>query len=394
MGINDISLTTGMRSNLISLQKTSSLLNRTQERLATGKKVNTALDNPTSFFAAQTLNMRASNLTGLKDSMSNAVSTIQAANDGITGITRLIDAAKGLAQSALATSDTTAINSYAAQFDTILGQITQMGGDSGYSGTNFLASQNLTVIFDSTSGNSLQINGFNGSSTGLGLHAANTASSTQTVTSTVTTLQTATVSSYDSIYHIVKLGSGTVSAALGNLMNANPFNYRIVDSVTGAIATGDSVDAMGYQPPSIGGDYWALVVSGTFHIGDAVTIQYDASGFNHTTGAPNSLTVTTPGSNSWLASGGIQASINELNSAVTTLQNYSAGLSSNLSIVTTREDFTTSMVNDLQVGVDELTLADMNQEGASMLMLQTRESLGTTSLSLSSQAAQTVLDLF
>ncbi len=394
MGINDISLTTGMRSNLISLQKTSSLLNRTQERLATGKKVNTALDNPTSFFAAQTLNMRASNLTGLKDSMSNAVSTIQAANDGISGITRLIDAAKGLAQSALATSDTTAINSYAAQFDTILGQITQMSRDSGYSGTDFLASQNLTVIFDSTSGNSLQINGFDGSSTGLGLHAANTASSTQIVTSTVTTLQTATVSSYDSTYHIVKLGAGTVTAALGNLMNANPFNYRIVDSVTGAIATGDSVDASGYQPPSIGGDYWALVVSGTFNIGDAVSIQYDASGFNHTTGAPNSITVTTPGSNSWLASGGIQASINELNSAVTTLQNYSASLSSNLSIVTTREDFTTSMVNSLQVGVDELTLADMNQEGANMLMLQTRESLGTTSLSLSSQAAQTVLDLF
>jgi flagellin len=69
MAINDISLTAGMRSNLLSLQNTVTLLNRTQSRLSTGKKVNSALDNPVSFFAAQALNSRASTIDGLKDAM-------------------------------------------------------------------------------------------------------------------------------------------------------------------------------------------------------------------------------------------------------------------------------------------------------------------------------------
>lgn len=107
-----------------------------------------------------------------------------------------------------------------------------------------------------------------------------------------------------------------------------------------------------------------------------------------------STTTTMPGGNSWLTPGGIQTSVTQLNNALTALQSYSAGLSSNLSVVNTREDFTTSIVNTLQTGSDSLSLADMNQEGANMLMLQTRESLGITALSLSSQAAQSVLKLF
>jgi len=72
----------------------------------------------------------------------------------------------------------------------------------------------------------------------------------------------------------------------------------------------------------------------------------------------------------------------------------SSKLSSNLSIITTRQDFSTNMVNTLTEGSDALTLADTNEEGANMLMLQTRQSLATTALSLSAQAAQSVLKLF
>ncbi len=80
MAINDVSLTAGMRSNLVALQGTVDLLNRTQERLSTGKKVNTALDNPLNFFTAKALNSRAADLAGYKDGMSEAVQTIKAAN--------------------------------------------------------------------------------------------------------------------------------------------------------------------------------------------------------------------------------------------------------------------------------------------------------------------------
>ncbi len=76
------------------------------------------------------------------------------------------------------------------------------------------------------------------------------------------------------------------------------------------------------------------------------------------------------------------------------LRTQSSKLSSNLSVVTTRQDFTSNMINTLQTGADNLTLADMNEEGANMLMLQTQQNLGVTSLSMASQAAQAVMRLF
>src|SRR3990172_283240 len=101
MAISDITLTAGLRANLVNLQGTVDLLNRTQNRLSTGKKVNTALDNPVNFFAAQALNSRADTISSLKDAMGQAVQTIQAADAGVKAITSLIDQAKAMAQSAL-----------------------------------------------------------------------------------------------------------------------------------------------------------------------------------------------------------------------------------------------------------------------------------------------------
>jgi len=100
MAINDVSLTAGMRANLLALQDTVNLLNRTQSRLSTGKKVNTAIDNPVSFFASQALTSRASVIDSLKDAMGQAVQTITAADKGIKAITSMIEQAKGIAQSA------------------------------------------------------------------------------------------------------------------------------------------------------------------------------------------------------------------------------------------------------------------------------------------------------
>ena len=276
MAISDISLTAGMRTNLLNLQDTSNLLNRTQQRLSSGKAVNSALDNPTNYFAAQNATQRASDLSGRKDGMSEAVQTVGAANAGITAITGLIQAAKGIAQSALSTSDTTVQSKLAAQYDTIRTQIDQMSSDSGYQGLNLLANSNgatttLTVNFNENASSSLAVVGFQGNSSGL--------------------------------------------------------------SLTGA-----------------GGN--------------------------------------------WQATSSITADSAKMDSAITSLRTSTQTLAANLNIITTRQTFTDSMINTLQTGSDNLTLADMNQEGANMLMLQTRQSLGTTSLSMSSQAAQSVLKLF
>lgn len=270
MALNDISLTSGMRSNLVALQSTVQLLNRTQERLSTGKKVNSALDNPTNYFAAQAHLQRASDLAARKDGMAEGIQVVKAADAGIKGITTLIESAKGLATAAR-TAGTTEAATLATQFNTILDQIDNLAEDSGYKGVNLLGDADLTIEFNEDGSNELVINGFSASSTGL-----------------------------------------TIADAAG----------------------------------------------------------------------------------AWATSANIDAAVADLDDALDTLRANSSTLSSNLSIVQARQEFTTQMVNTLTTGADNLTLADMNEEGANMLMLQTRQALSTTALSLSAQAAQSVLRLF
>jgi flagellin len=156
----DIVLSAGVRANLLQLQKTSDLITLTQTRLATGKRVNSALDNPINFFTAQGLSNRASDLGNLLDSMSNAISTIQAADNGITSITKLVQSAQALVSQALQTSDTTVRADLATQFGTLRTQIDQLAGDSGFNGINLLDSDNsddLTVTLNEDGSSSVTI---------------------------------------------------------------------------------------------------------------------------------------------------------------------------------------------------------------------------------------------
>jgi len=270
MAINDVSLTTGMRSNLLSLQETVDLLNRTQNRLSSGKKVNSAIDNPVSFFASQALTARASTIDSLKDAMGQAIQTIQAADKGIKAISALIEQAKGIAQSAQS-AEVDEMAGLATQYNTVLDQLDALAEDAGYKGKNLLSGDTLTVQFEGTT---LAVVGFDATSTTAGLAITDAA-----WTSTTTT-------------------------------------------------------------------------------------------------------------------GQIDANITDLDDALSEIRAESAELSGNLSIITVRNEFSTNMINTLTEGSDKLTLADANEEGANMLMLQTRQTLSTTALSLSAQAAQSVLRLF
>jgi len=275
MALNTISLTAGMRANLFSLQKTSKDMETTQNRLSTGLKVNTALDDPLNYFAAQEHRTRAGDLASRKDGMSEAIQTIKAANNGVETISNLIAQARSLASSALSASSTDA-GIFETQFNEIMDQIDTVAADSGYKGVNLLQGAVMTVQFaPSTDASNLGVVGF-----------------------------------------------------------------------------GDATDE--------------------FQVTSGIT----ASG--------------------WAASGAtaIQSVIDGLETATDSLRVQAKTLSSNLSIITAREDFTSKMINTLEDGAAKLTEADMNEEGANMLMLQTRQALGTTSLSLASQAAQSVLRLF
>lgn len=156
--MSSISLTSNVRSALSALQDTATLQATTNNHLATGKKVSSALDNPVNFFTAQGLNSRSSQLTSLLDGMSNGIQTIQAANKGITSITSVIQQLQSLVKTARQDSTGAAgtlsdVRKNAAnQYNDLLKQVDTIAKDSGYNGTNLLGADTLKVVFNEKTG--------------------------------------------------------------------------------------------------------------------------------------------------------------------------------------------------------------------------------------------------
>lgn len=299
---SDITLTSGMSQNLYSLQSTQKLMEQTEYRLATGKKINSALDDPINFFAAQDHTQQASDLQVRKDSMSEAIQTIEAADNAIEAISDLIDSAKSLAQSALSGESNDEVQELVDQFNELLTQITDLASDATYAGVNLLGgdTESLEVFFDEDGESGITITGFDASATGLGL--------------------------------------------------------TVVD---------DNLDANGG--------------SGTN---------------NNQWGDYDTTTYSDPDDTFALNKTNINASLDELDDAATTLRTKSKALSNQLSIVTAREDFTAQMINTLEDGAATLVNADTNEESANLLVLETQQSLAINSLSIASSAQQAVLQLF
>jgi flagellin len=264
MAINDITLGGGMRGNLVNLQLISALQSRTTERLATGKRVNTAVDDPAAYFAAAAHRSRAGDLAARKDSMGEALQAVKAASQGIDAIVKLVEQAKGLTAAARSASTADAAT-LATQFTELMVQVDELAGDAGYKGTNFLADSDLVVDFNEDASSSLTITGFS---------------------------------------------------------------------------------------------------------------------------------ATSAGSSSWATATDVDAAVTDLDAALNTLRTNGKTLASSSGVVTTRQEFTTNLINTLTTGADALTAADTNEEGANMLALQTRQQLGVVALQLSNQAQQSILRLF
>ena len=297
-----IALTSGMRQNLTSLQNVNSMMETTQKRLSTGKKVNSALDDPVNFFKAKDHSNRASDLAAKKDGMGEAIKIIEAGNSGIENMENLLNQMKSLA-SAAKTSDN--VSDLEDQYNTVLAQVANLARDANYGG------QNLTQRDDASTANSLVVE--------LNEYAAS-------------------------------------NSEQGSSLTVDGFSVQRADASTAASLQlfGSANDGSGAATASI-----AYATSGAF---------------------ANTSTV--------------DSAIESIDTFISNLRTESQKLSSSLSTIEIRSDFTNEMMNTLNTGADNLTLADMNEEGANMLMLQTRQNLGTTSLSLASQAAQAVLQLF
>ena len=381
--MSGIVLSASVRQNLLSLQSTADMLGTVQNRLATGRKVNSALDNPKSFFTASALSNRASDLGNLLDDMGQSIQVLKAADQGITSISKLIDSAKGKANQALSTASTDATTraKYAAEYGEILKQLEAVAKDSGYNGKNLLAGtgNDLSVIFNEDSTNKLKITAVDYTdATAIGLDS--TIYSGSGTTFGANTAETTDAGSADGDYleFAVTTSSGSTTYKV-NLTDADTIK-DVVDKVNNA--TNGAVQAS-YDETSGQISYASA---------NNFTVAHNDSSDSAVGGS--SLTATAASASvSFATDAQINAVLKALSAAQNELRAQSSTFGTNLSTVQIRQDWTKNIINTLSTGADKLTLADTNEEGANLLALQTQQSLSSKALSLSAQAGQQVLQL-
>jgi flagellin-like hook-associated protein FlgL len=382
--VADIILSGSIRENLLALQRTTDLMSRTQTRLATGKKVNTALDNPNAFFTAQGLSNRANDLANLLDGIGQAVQTIKSANEGVTAIVTLVEAAKAKANQAQQTTNTFTRAKYVQEYNELLDQIQKLAEDSGYNGKNLLGGtgNELTVYLNEDSSNFLTIDsiGYTDLST-LGLTPL-----TEAVTGTQT----------------IALTDGTNPLTLSSLMIDDAAQFDAAgNTLTIEDAAGNVIGTLDVTPTMTVGEFVTQInanfdnirasFSGgtlTLEASEELTITGGATGG----GLENSTIVAT--ASDWQTDGGLASTVSSLTEALDLLRAQASTFGTALTIVQDRQNFTKSFIGMLNQGSDMLTVADTNEEGANLLALQTRQQLSITALSLATQADQSVLRLF
>lgn len=577
MATDKVALTASMRSNLLSLKNTQKMFDKTQDRLSTGYKVNSAMDNPSSYFTAQSLNSRADDLSSLLDSIGQAISTLQTADEGITSLQDFVEQAKSIANSARDTANVSASTKSTIKFDKdalksqkVVGEaipnatagdtmVIRYGDSTKITGTTNVQEDTLLsgieldklaagdasikvdgkeykIVTDAATENKMVTGSYAKDSIFEVTEAANDGTKTtykavdadgneitwekaeaaasiavgkfakagdafdRTVTedgkTTMTmpeftedataTAATATMADAATIYVKSTADLEEFAKVLETMIGSDKFSASIVDGnmvfatkdTTSIEITGKFKDAFGMDegaPISVDATDTAeslrqkidklegiaaefdndgrlvikseqgddMVISGALAeklgVNGAVTNGNNeratyASQFNKVLIQINELVqdtsykginllkgddltvvfnesrtsnlelkgVTfdaqglgfTDAINEWKDTDSIDTALDQINKATSLLRAQASEFGQNLSTVQIRQDFTENMINNLQTGADKLTLADMNEESANLLALQTRQQLATNSLSMANQAAQSVLSLF
>lgn len=400
----DISLTASMRTNLLSLQNTQSLMDTTQERLSTGLKVNSAIDNASSYYTAQSLNNRASDLSALLDSMGQGIQTIQAANEGIEAITEFVEQAKAIANSARDAASKTDVKTLSSKFSAVGGVTSD---DTALTlavkkadGTNL--DQKLTDAIQAVN------------------NAMDTKLGDKSLEDYVGAVKAAIEAGGEEFAKIVdikvddKTGKITFTAKAGYNIEAtgagdlaglgkNPDTGDPTDKVTSTVAVNTDRQKYALQFNEILEQIDNLAQDSGYKGINLLQMNTLTVIFNEDRSSQIEVKGTDASSvglmldeavNNWQTNEDIEASIAQTEEAISSLRIMASDYGNYYSIVQNRQSFTKSLVNVLTEGADNLTLADMNEESANMLALQTRQQLAINSLSLASQAAQGVLQLF
>jgi flagellin len=511
--MSGIVLSASVRQNLLSLQSTASLLATTQNDLATGNAVNSALDNPTNFFTAQGLNNRASDIGNLLDSIGNGVQVLQAANTGITSLQSLVASAQSIANQVLQTpvgfstkSNITSTAIAGATANNLLGPGTSGSVTAGAFTAVDLGTGNLhfSVSVDGGAAKTITLsaatvaayNTANDSTLNANSLSANdvanitnfqfgsTVASVSAGALVFTSGTTGATSNVTTTAEVVgaAVTSGTTGVAVGNVNGTNPTlagqtltitptttsgttatnitfgtaagevstlnelntalaanDLQASISTTGQINIVTSNDAASSTIGTVGGSASVFTAgAGPAPVADPTsqatraslvnqynqvlnqinTTAQDSSfnGVNLLNGDTLNLTFDETGASKLAITGvtfndaGLGLStlkagtdfldnnsantvLSQLQNASTTLQSEASALGSNLSVVQIRQDFNKNLINVLQTGASNLTLADPNQEAANSQALSTRQSIAVSALALANQSQQSVLQL-
>lgn len=428
-----ISLSAGVRQSLQSLQSTAMSAQTAQGRLSSGKRVNSAIDNPVNFFTAQSLNNRADDLRGLLDGMSNTVQTIKSASTGIDGMTKLVKAMQATVKQAQ--SDAATVKPAVA--GTVAGATAAEATATGKS------LQEVTLGKAIVDDNAATANDATASYAGnMGLAATNT-NLAVSITAGKQTF-TADLKAGATVRDLVDTinASGIATAAVGTdgkltVTGAGSGDVKVGvgASTTAALAQTNSLSATPAGNATFGLATTAVTAKGSSAVRSALVKQFNDtrtqldqlakdSGYNGTnllagdtlktvfnekTGTQQSRQVITGQKVSAdslnIGEAGSatldfqkDTDLNDLDAALTSsltsLNSLASSLGASLSVVQSRQDFSNGLIDTLRSGADNLVNADTNEEGANLLALQTRQSLAQTALSLSAQADQAVLKLF
>jgi flagellin len=382
-----IVLSASVRQNLLSLQSTADLLSTTQNRLATGNKVNSALDNPTNFFTSQGLNNRASDISNLLDSIGNGVQVLQAANTGLTSLQKLVDTAKSIANQVLQTTV-----GYSAK--STVTSAAALGGTAAnlVDGTTIKAGQTIIVAANGnlpaltvTIGASESLDQLN-TALAAGSLTASLDSSNKLV---ITTTNDAASSTIGAVTVGSTPGTATFGAAVAPVADAGSQAIRanLVSQYNGIISqiTNTAQDASFNGINLLNSDVLKL----TFNETGKSTLSIAGVTYNATGLGLSSLVAGTD----FLDNNSANKALTALSAASTSLRTEASALGSNLSIVQIRQDFSKSLINVLQTGASNLTLADTNEEAANSQALSTRQSIAVSALALANQSQQSVLQL-
>ncbi|KAB1076077.1 flagellin N-terminal helical domain-containing protein [Methylobacterium planeticum] len=395
--MSSVSLTSAVRQNLLSLQDTATLTATTQNRLSTGKKVSSALDNPVNFFTAQSLSNRSSDLGTLLDSISNGVQAIQAANQGLTSIQKLVDSAKSTANQALSTQITTAGTAKGSVAIPTTGTTTVTLYVNGTSTTASIATTDTidTVIKSLNTAVSALGAGNAFSKDTAGTHLAVSASAdiefaaTADQTALGFTTGTAAAAKYGTASAAGQSSDLTVSGVAERSKLAAQYNSLLTQ-----------IDQLA-KDSSFNGTNLLTGSSSKLHIAfnEKDTSNLDVQGIDATSSGLNLSAITSDsgtspdGKGNFLLDADVNKSLTKLTGASSTLRTNASTFGSNLSVVQNRQDFTKNLQNVLDTGASKLTDADLNEEAANSQALTTRQSLGVSALSLANQAQQSILQL-